>query len=88
MPACVRCVITVLPWFLLAASATCLALGLSWRHLTDADTVNGSFLIASIVLAALTFATLCVREIPDRVAQKDEKQSSEASARLPMVTVA
>ena len=87
---CVRLLLWLLPWVLVTASATFLALGLSWRHLTDADTVNGAFLIVSIVLAALAFVSLCVREMPEK---KDEKsrdatgKTLPTSARIPLVPV-
>ena len=88
---CVRVILWILPWVLVIASATFLALGLSWRHLTDSDTVNGAFLIASIVLAALAFVSLCVREMPEK---KEEEKARDAtgqtratSARIPLVPV-
>ena len=77
----------VLPWVLLAASATVGALGLSWRQLTEDDTVNGTLLIVSIVLAALAFLLLCVREMP----LKKETHAAAVpvpGARLPLVSAA
>tara|TARA_B110000858_G_C17445905_1_gene311950 strand:+ start:142 stop:405 length:264 start_codon:yes stop_codon:yes gene_type:complete len=87
MSACIRGTLVVLPWVLLAASATVGALGLSWRQLTEDDTVNGTLLIVSIVLAALAFLFLCVREMP----QKKETHAAAApvpGARLPLVSAA
>ena len=85
----VRTAVLVLPWILLVVSATFLALGLSWRHLTDSDTVNGTFIVLSIAFAALTVVCLCVREIPDRVEPKEEeeKKPPATTARIPLVTV-
>ena len=90
MTECIRSMLLVLPWVLLIASATFLALGVSWRHLSDSDTINGTFLVISIVFAALTCMCLCVREIPARVEQKDkEKEPPPAStANMPLVAVA
>ena len=85
----IRVAILVLPWVLMIVSGTFLALGLSWRHLTDSDTVNGTFLVISIVFAALFFVCLCVREIPER--EKAEKEVEEKEppppAQLPLVSV-
>ena len=72
---------------LLAASATVGALGLSWRQLTEDDTVNGTLLIVSIVLAALAFLFLCVREMP-RKKETDAAAVPVPSARLPLVSAA
>ncbi len=83
----IRTALLVLPWILLVVSATLLALGLSWRHLTDSDTVNGTFIVLSIVFAALTLVCLCVREIPDRVEPKKEDKPPATTARIPLVTV-
>jgi len=80
-----------LPWVLLVLATVFLCLGLSWRHVADADTVNGAFLIVALVLGALTFCTLCVREMPQL--QNKEKTTRKASlappenAQLPLVTV-
>ena len=86
----VRTVVLLLPWVLLVLSATFLALGLSWRHLSDSDTINGTFLVLSIVFAALMFICLCVREIPDRIDPKEEKEKEEKEppAQLPLMPVA
>ena len=87
MSACIRGTLVVLPWVLLAASATVGALGLSWRQLTEDDTVNGTFLVVSIVLAALAFLLLCVREMP----LKKETHAAAVpvpGARLPLVSAA
>ena len=84
----VRTAVLVLPWILLVVSATFLALGLSWRHLTDSDTVNGTFIVLSVAFAALMVVCLCVREIPDRVESKEEeeKKPPATTARIPLVT--
>ena len=77
----------VLPWVLLAASATVGALGLSWRQLTEDDTVNGTLLVVSIVLAALALIFIFVREMP----RKKETHAAAVpvpGARLPLVSAA
>ena len=87
----VRTVVLLLPWVLLVLSATFLALGLSWRHLSDSDTINGTFLVLSIVFAAFMFICLCVREIPDRIKPKEEEEEEkqeEPPAQLPLMPVA
>ena len=85
----IRAAILVLPWVLIIVSGTFLALGLSWRHLTDSDTVNGTFLVISVVFAALFFVCLCVREIPERERPKKEVEVDEPPpAQLPLVPVA
>ena len=84
--------VLALPWILLTVSAVFLALGLGWRQITDADTVNGAFLIVALVLGALTIITLCVREIdPLRDEEKKRPQPMQQvppeNARLPLVAV-
>ena len=80
-----------LPWILLTAAAVFLSLGLSWRHVSDSDTVNGEFLVVALVLGALAICTLCVREMP-QLHTKEEKpptaqQAPPENARLPLVSV-
>ena len=87
MSACIRGTLVVLPWVLLTASATVGALGLSWRQLTEDDTVNGTLLIVSIVLAALALIFLCVREMP-RKKETDAATVPVPGARLPLVSAA
>ena len=87
---CIQYTVLALPWILLTACAVFLALGLSWRQISDADTVNGAFLIVALVLGALTLITLCVREIdPLREEKKPQpvQQTPPENARLPLVTV-
>jgi len=58
-----------------------------WRQLTEDDTVNGTLLIVSIVLAALALIFLCVREMP----RKKETHAAAVpvpGARLPLVSAA
>lgn len=89
---CIQYTVLALPWILLTLCAVFLALGLSWRQITDADTVNGAFLIVALVLGALALCTLCVREI-DPLREEEEKkpqpvqQAPPENARLPLVTV-
>ena len=66
-----------LPWVLVVIATVFLSLGLSWRHITDADTVNGAFLIVALVLGALAICTLCVREMPEL---HEEKRRGKAPA--------
>ena len=90
---CIQYTVLALPWILLTACAVFLALGLSWRQITDADTVNGAFLIVALVLGALALITLCVREI-DPMREEEEKkkpqpaqQAPPENARLPLVPI-
>ena len=95
MSTLIRVTLIVLPWALLGASIICLALGLSWQHLTDADTVNGAYLVASVLLAVLAFVVLCVREMPEKKEEKEQARaemvqtrSRTQSAKIPLVPVA
>ena len=93
MSTLIRVTLIVLPWVLLGASIICLALGLSWQHLTDADTVNGAYLVASILLAFLAFAVFCVREMPEKEKEQTrtemvQTRSRTQSAKIPLVPVA
>ena len=89
---CIQYTVLALPWILLTLCAVFLALGLSWRQITDADTVNGAFLIVALVLGALALCTLCVREL-DPLREEEKKkpqpvqQAPPENARLPLVTV-
>lgn len=83
-----------LPWVLLVLATVFLSLGLSWRHVADADTVNGAFLIVALVLGALAFCTLCVREMPQLQEEKAKKRKAQPAqqappenVQLPLVTV-
>lgn len=86
----VQNIFVALPYILLIASVVLVSLGLSWRHLTDSDTVNGAFVLAGIILACLAFAVACIRDIPQLT--KGHKvelahQSPPENARLPFVAV-
>ena len=82
--------LVALPWILTIVSVVLVSLGLSWRHLTDSDTVNGAFVLAGIILACLAFVVGCIRDIPQLT--KGHKvqmahQSLPDNPRLPFVTV-
>ena len=86
----VRHALWFLPWVLLVVATVFLSLGLSWRHVSDADTVNGAFLIVALVLGALALCTLCVREMPELHKEKEPQPVQQAppeNAQLPLVTV-
>lgn len=89
--ACVRTAVWSLPRILLAVSAVFLALGLSWRHVSDADTVNGSFIVVALVLGALAICTLCIRAMPQLHTNEKRppmaRQTPPENARLPLVSV-
>lgn len=86
----VQNVLVALPWILIIVSVVLVSLGLSWRHLTDSDTVNGAFVLAGIILAGLAFVVGCIRDIP-QLAKTHKAQMAHQSppdnARLPFVTV-
>jgi len=72
------CVLHALPWVLLVVGALLFVVGLSWRNLSDSDTVNAGLVITGLLFTMLAGVLSCATDrAPERDYEPQEPQEPQ-----------